>query len=65
MVSGLNLTVQSYLDKMDFGLTADYASVPDIAELGDLIVDSFEELRKLVLGEEKKATKAPTNPKKG
>lgn len=50
---GLNLTVQSYLDKMDFGLTADHASVPDIANLGDLIVDSFEELKKLVLGNKK------------
>ena len=48
---GLNLTVQSYEDHMDFGLTGDYASIPDIAHLGDLIVSSFEELRNLVLGQ--------------
>ncbi|MEM7214325.1 MAG: wax ester/triacylglycerol synthase family O-acyltransferase [Pseudomonadota bacterium] len=47
---GLNLTVQSYLDHLDFGLTADYASVPDLADLGDLLVKSFEELRDVVLG---------------
>lgn len=48
---GLNFTVQSYLDKMDFGLTADHASVPDIAKLGDLLMDSFKELKKAVLAE--------------
>jgi len=42
---GLNLTVQSYLDRLDFGLTADHASVPDIGRLGDLLVESFEELK--------------------
>ena len=61
---GLNLTVQSYLDKMDFGLTADYASVPDIAHLGDLIVDSFEELNNLVLGSQKKSPKRRTSTKR-
>ena len=48
---GLNFTVQSYLDKMDFGLTADFASVPDIGHLGNLLVDSFEELKTLVIAE--------------
>ncbi len=46
---GLNLTVQSYLDRLDFGLTADHASVPDIGHLGDLLVQSFEELKAAVL----------------
>jgi WS/DGAT/MGAT family acyltransferase len=41
----LNLTVQSYLDHMDFGLTADHKAVPDIDHLGDLLVNSFEELK--------------------
>lgn len=62
---GLNLTVQSYLEHMDFGLTADHASVPDIADLGDLIVDSFEELRALVLVEDKKPAKKASSVKKG
>ncbi|MEL7429010.1 MAG: wax ester/triacylglycerol synthase family O-acyltransferase [Pseudomonadota bacterium] len=56
---GLNFTVQSYLDKMDFGLTADHASVPDIAKLGDLLLDSFEELKKAVLPEEKVSRAKP------
>lgn len=66
---GLNFTVTSYLDKLDFGLTADAASVPDIEHLGELLVASFEELVLAVLGPraepaakpaaEKAATKAP------
>jgi len=46
---GLNLTVQSYLDRLDFGLTGDYESVPDIGHLGDLLVRSFEELKAIIL----------------
>jgi WS/DGAT/MGAT family acyltransferase len=44
----LNLTVQSYLEHMDFGLTADQKAVPDIDHLGDLLVKSFEELKTAV-----------------
>ena len=55
---GLNFTVQSYLDKMDFGITACKKSVPDMAELGDLLVASFEELKKAV-AQSKKPAKAP------
>ncbi|MGB0506932.1 MAG: wax ester/triacylglycerol synthase family O-acyltransferase [Pikeienuella sp.] len=47
---GLNFTVTSYLDKLDFGLTADAASVPDIEYLGELLVASFDELVTAVLG---------------
>ncbi|MEM9277093.1 MAG: wax ester/triacylglycerol synthase family O-acyltransferase [Pseudomonadota bacterium] len=62
---GLNMTVQSYLDRLDFGLTADYASVPDIGHLGDLLVQSFEELRNAVLGKpETTAPKKKQNAKK-
>ncbi|MEM9332059.1 MAG: wax ester/triacylglycerol synthase family O-acyltransferase [Pseudomonadota bacterium] len=62
---GLNLTVQSYLDHLDFGLTADQTSVPDIAHLGDLLVASFEELRDAVLGKPKKtAAKRKQSAKK-
>jgi WS/DGAT/MGAT family acyltransferase len=42
---GLNVTVQSYLDNLDFGITADHAAVPDVDDLADLMVDSFEELK--------------------
>ncbi|NNE52279.1 MAG: wax ester/triacylglycerol synthase family O-acyltransferase [Sulfitobacter sp.] len=41
---GLNVTVQSYLNHLDFGITCDYKAVPDVDHLADLLVDSFEEL---------------------
>lgn len=47
---GLNFTVQSYLDKLDFGVTACAASVPDIEHLGNLLVAAFDELVQAVLG---------------
>lgn len=40
----LNITVQSYLDRMDFGLTACPDAVPDVERLRDLMGDAFEEL---------------------
>lgn len=46
---GLNFTVQSYLDALDFGVTADRASVPDVDRVGDLLVEAFEELGAAVL----------------
>ena len=40
----LNLTVQSYVDHLDFGLTADRRAVPDIDVLADYLAESFNEL---------------------
>jgi WS/DGAT/MGAT family acyltransferase len=40
----LNLTVQSYVDNLDFGLTADRRAVPDIDVLADYMQVSFDEL---------------------
>jgi len=40
----LNLTVQSYVDNLDFGLTADRRAVPDIDRLADYLAVSFKEL---------------------
>jgi len=40
----LNLTVQSYVDNLDFGLTADRRAVPDIDILADYLEVSFKEL---------------------
>jgi WS/DGAT/MGAT family acyltransferase len=40
----LNLTVQSYVDNLDFGLTADRRAVPDIDLLADYLHVSFDEL---------------------
>ena len=48
---GVNFTVNSYIDHLDFGLTCDAASVPDVDRLGDLLVESFDELRSVVYDE--------------
>ena len=44
---GLNVTVQSYLDTLDFGLVACRELVPDLWDMLDLIVDDLEGLAKL------------------
>ncbi|BCH32209.1 diacylglycerol O-acyltransferase [Mesorhizobium sp. L-8-10] len=44
----LNITVQSYLDKLDFGITADKRAVPDAAKLADLLVAALAELKSAV-----------------
>lgn len=41
----LNITVQSYMDKLDFGLVADARAVPDIDHLGDLMIEALSELK--------------------
>lgn len=41
----LNITVQSYLDKLDFGITADRKAVPDADHLADLLVEAMAELK--------------------
>jgi WS/DGAT/MGAT family acyltransferase len=45
-VAGLNITVWSYAEQLNFGLYACPSSVPDVARLADHINQSFEELRK-------------------
>jgi len=52
---GLNVTVQSYLEHLDFGITADHKAVPDVDDLADLMVASFEELKLAVAKAHKKA----------
>ncbi|WP_178133534.1 WS/DGAT/MGAT family O-acyltransferase [Vineibacter terrae] len=46
----LNLTVQSYLGSLDFGLTADRRAVPDVARLGDHLMEEAARLKQVVLG---------------
>jgi diacylglycerol O-acyltransferase len=41
----LNITVQSYLDNLDFGLIACRTTVPDVQRIADLIVEECEVLR--------------------
>ena len=43
---GLNITVQSYLDTLDFGLVSCRELVPDVAHLTELIVEDLEALSK-------------------
>ena len=42
---GLNMTVQSYLDNLDFGLIACRELVPDLWDLCDLLPTAMDELR--------------------
>ena len=44
---GLNITVQSYLDTLDFGLVACRELVPDLWDMVDAIVDDLEALGKV------------------
>ena len=41
----LNMTVQSYQDKLDFGITADRKAVPDVDVLADLLAPALPELK--------------------
>jgi hypothetical protein len=47
---GLNVTVQSYLDTLDFGLVADRDLVPDLWDMVDFMVDDLHQLAKLTAG---------------
>ena len=46
---GLNITVQSYDQSLDFGLTADAQAMPDVKELADAVRIAFEDLEALPL----------------
>jgi diacylglycerol O-acyltransferase len=41
---GLNITVQSYLDQLDFGFIADRVLVPDVGDLADLHIAEIDRL---------------------
>lgn len=41
---GLNITVQSYCDTMDFAIVAARELVPDLDDLADYVIDEFREL---------------------
>jgi WS/DGAT/MGAT family acyltransferase len=44
---GLNITVQSYDQSLDFGLIADAAAMPDVKELADAIRVAFDDVKAL------------------
>jgi hypothetical protein len=46
---GLNITVQSYDQSLDFGLMADARAMPDVRRLADAIGVAFEAFRDLPL----------------
>jgi len=61
---GLNVTVQSYAQSLDFGMMADARAMPDVRKLADEVVEALDELRALPLHDDdvplraaKKATK--------
>jgi hypothetical protein len=47
--AGLNVTVWSYADRLNFGLYACANAVPDLWRISRYIDDSFEELREAAL----------------
>jgi hypothetical protein len=51
--AALNITVQSYLDNLDFGLVACQTTVPDVQRIADLIVEECEVLKDAVAAIEK------------
>jgi diacylglycerol O-acyltransferase / wax synthase len=46
---GLNITVQSYAQSLDFGLMADAKAMPDVRKLADEVTRAFDALRALPL----------------
>jgi len=48
--AALNITVQSYMDGLNFGLTADRRAVPDVGRLGDYLVEAAQALKAAVVG---------------
>ena len=61
---GLNFTVQSYMNSLDFGLTAGEKAVPDLEIMGDLLVEAFEELKAAALPAAEKPNGAAAEEKK-
>ena len=45
---GLNLTIISYQDRIDFGIIGDREEVPDVWFLAEEVQTAYEELRELV-----------------
>ncbi len=58
----LNVTVQSYNGRMDYGLIACRRAVPDITEIGDYMLDEHRRLMALMQGEKAEAPAARAAP---
>ena len=59
----LNITLQSYVDRLDFGLIACKIAVPDVQDIADYIVDEFALLQKAAEKLPAPAAKAKTEAK--
>jgi diacylglycerol O-acyltransferase / wax synthase len=57
--AGLNITVMSYIDSIDFGFNAATNSVPDLWALAEYVPIAFEELRQAALQERAGASAGP------
>jgi len=56
--AALNITLQSYVDRLDFGLIACKRAVPDVQDIADLIVAEFAALQAAVTAEQAPGSKA-------
>jgi diacylglycerol O-acyltransferase / wax synthase len=56
---GLNITVQSYAQSLDFGLMADAKAMPDVRKLANEVTLAFEALRALPLHDDDTPTARP------
>jgi diacylglycerol O-acyltransferase / wax synthase len=61
---GLNITVVSYLDRLDFGFIVDRELVPDVWNLADMHVDEIERLF-AATGVEWAEPPQPAHPRRG
>ena len=61
---GLNITVVSYLDRLDFGFIVDRELVPDVWDLADMHVDEIERLF-AASGAEWAEPPQPADPRRG
>ncbi len=59
---GLNITVQSYAQSLDFGMMADAKAMPDVRKLADAVTAAFEALRALPLYDDDASVVAPRKP---
>lgn len=55
--AALNITLQSYVDRLDFGLIACKIAVPDVQDIADDILEEFKLLKTAVDAQEKVAEK--------
>jgi hypothetical protein len=61
---GLNITVQSYCDVLDFGLVSCRELVPDLENLADLLVEEIAVLGRSVGAKLASAEPPPSTPRK-